>query len=195
MRQLPARCRRAGLQLIATARSPPCMAGCASGWRRAGWPWILAAHLQWQATPPRSPCLGLGCPPETSLQLQVDGRDDPGCDRHPGADALPHVVSPGTFRWRLQRATARRQPGSRAGHCPTCLQASPFGALPAAGLHAAAAPAQLCPQLTRPLPACSPFRGGMLTRGNPDYTEEEYYSRDYTAAEKEQGLHRAVLNW
>lgn len=35
----------------------------------------------------------------------------------------------------------------------------------------------------------------MLTRGNPDYTEEEYYSRDYTAAEKEQGLHRAVLNW
>lgn len=40
-----------------------------------------------------------------------------------------------------------------------------------------------------------PMWGGMLTRGNPDFTEEEYYSRDYTAAEREQGLHRAVLNW
>ncbi|PRW20984.1 nitrate transporter [Chlorella sorokiniana] len=40
-----------------------------------------------------------------------------------------------------------------------------------------------------------PMWGGMLTRGNPNITEEEYYSRDYTVAEKEQGLHRAILNW
>lgn len=40
-----------------------------------------------------------------------------------------------------------------------------------------------------------PMWGGMFTPGNPNKTEEEYYASDYTAAEREQGLHRAVLNW
>ncbi|KAI3430842.1 hypothetical protein D9Q98_009253 [Chlorella vulgaris] len=40
-----------------------------------------------------------------------------------------------------------------------------------------------------------PMWGGMFTRGNPDITEEEYYSRDYTAAEREKGLHRAIMAW
>ena len=40
-----------------------------------------------------------------------------------------------------------------------------------------------------------PMWGGMLTRGSSKVTEEEYYSRDYSAAEREQGLHRAILNW
>lgn len=35
----------------------------------------------------------------------------------------------------------------------------------------------------------------MVTRGNPNVTEEEYYSRDYTAAEREQGLHKAIIAW
>ena len=40
-----------------------------------------------------------------------------------------------------------------------------------------------------------PMWGGMLTKANPNATEEEYYSSDYTAAEREAGLHRAILNW
>ncbi|GAB4819716.1 hypothetical protein N2152v2_006762 [Parachlorella kessleri] len=40
-----------------------------------------------------------------------------------------------------------------------------------------------------------PMWGGMFFKGNPMKTEEEYYASDYTAAEREQGLHRAVLNW
>jgi hypothetical protein len=31
--------------------------------------------------------------------------------------------------------------------------------------------------------------------GNPNKSEEEYYTSDYTEKEKEQGLHKAVLNW
>ncbi len=37
-----------------------------------------------------------------------------------------------------------------------------------------------------------PMWGSMFLPGNPNKTEEEYYSSDYTAAEREQGLHLAV---
>lgn len=40
-----------------------------------------------------------------------------------------------------------------------------------------------------------PMWGGMLTKADPKATEEEYYSADYTAAEREAGLHRAIFNW
>ena len=40
-----------------------------------------------------------------------------------------------------------------------------------------------------------PMWGSMFFPANPEKTEEEYYSADFTAAEREQGLHRAVLNW
>lgn len=37
--------------------------------------------------------------------------------------------------------------------------------------------------------------GGMLTKPNPNVTEEEYYTRDYTKEEQEQGLHRSIFKW
>lgn len=40
-----------------------------------------------------------------------------------------------------------------------------------------------------------PMWGSMFFPGSNKVTEEEYYSKDFTAAEREQGLHRAVLNF
>lgn len=59
------------------------------------------------------------------------------------------------------------------------------------------------PRAYHPIPASPlqvtlihfPMWGGMFTRGNPAKTEEEYYASDYTDKEREQGLHRAILNW
>lgn len=40
-----------------------------------------------------------------------------------------------------------------------------------------------------------PMWGSMFFPGNPDVTEEEYYTKDFSKAEQEQGLHRAILNF
>jgi MFS transporter, NNP family, nitrate/nitrite transporter len=40
-----------------------------------------------------------------------------------------------------------------------------------------------------------PMWGGMLFPARKGVTEEDYYSRDFTAAEREQGLHEAVLKF
>lgn len=57
------------------------------------------------------PCLA---PPLPLPQLQVDGRDDPGCDSHPGAHALPHVVSDASrLNHLLRLCSALRQTAPR----------------------------------------------------------------------------------
>lgn len=40
-----------------------------------------------------------------------------------------------------------------------------------------------------------PMWGSMFLPGNPEKTEQEYYSKDFTVAEREAGLHRVVLNF
>jgi NNP family nitrate/nitrite transporter-like MFS transporter len=40
-----------------------------------------------------------------------------------------------------------------------------------------------------------PMWGSMFTKGDPTFNEEEYYIKDFTAAEREQGLHRSVLKF
>lgn len=40
-----------------------------------------------------------------------------------------------------------------------------------------------------------PMWGSMFFPGNPEKTEEEYYIKDFTVAEREAGLHRVVLNF
>ena len=40
-----------------------------------------------------------------------------------------------------------------------------------------------------------PMWGSMFFPGNPEKTEEEYYIADFTAAEREAGLHRVILNF
>ena len=40
-----------------------------------------------------------------------------------------------------------------------------------------------------------PMWGSMLFKGKPDFPEEDYYCKDFTPAEREQGLHRAVLKF
>ena len=40
-----------------------------------------------------------------------------------------------------------------------------------------------------------PMWGGMFTKPNPNATEEEYYTADYTKEEQEQGLHKSIFKW
>jgi MFS transporter, NNP family, nitrate/nitrite transporter len=40
-----------------------------------------------------------------------------------------------------------------------------------------------------------PMWGGMILPAKEDTTEEEYFARDFTAAEKEQGLHRSIMKY
>lgn len=40
-----------------------------------------------------------------------------------------------------------------------------------------------------------PMWGSMLTRGNPEYHEEDYYSKDFTEEEKAKNMHRSVLKF
>lgn len=40
-----------------------------------------------------------------------------------------------------------------------------------------------------------PMWGGMVLPARKDATEEEYFARDFTAAEKEEGLHRSVMKY
>lgn len=83
--------------------------------------------------------------------------------------------------------------GGRAGR--TCLAGCP----PAVSRGGRQDP-NLWPACCRLPLACLPCPplpqwGGMFTRGNPNKTEEEYYASDYTVEEREQGLHRAIMNW
>ena len=51
------------------------------------------------------------------------------------------------------------------------------------------------PATPRPASSATPCALAVLLPAHLPSRPQEYYSRDYTAAEREQGLHRAILNW